>query len=63
MLSILEQSYEDELRVFEENTQGAEALLKVGESPRDASLDVSEHAALTVVMSLILNLDETLTRG
>ncbi len=63
VLSILEQSYEDELRVFEKNTQGAEALLKVGESPRDASLDVSEHAALTVVMSLILNLDETLTRG
>ncbi|MEM7316789.1 MAG: DUF1553 domain-containing protein, partial [Planctomycetota bacterium] len=40
----------------------AEKLLSVGESPRDESLDLAEHAAYTMVCSLILNLDETLCR-
>ncbi|QOJ11704.1 MAG: DUF1553 domain-containing protein [Chthonomonadaceae bacterium] len=41
--------------------QAAQALL-VGESPRDAALDPAEHLAWTMVCSLILNLDETLTQ-
>jgi hypothetical protein len=40
----------------------AAALLNVGESPRDGSLDAVEHAAYTGLCSLILNLDETLTK-
>ena len=40
-----------------------QALLKVGESKRDATLDVSELAAWTIVANLILNLDETITKG
>ena len=34
-----------------------------GESKRDEKIDANEHAALTIVTSMILNLDETLTRG
>jgi len=37
-------------------------LLAVGESPRDEKLDSVEHAAYTGLCSLILNLDEVLTR-
>ena len=40
----------------------AEALLSVGEAPRDASVDAAEHAAMTLVASMILNLDETVTK-
>jgi len=41
----------------------AEALVSVGEAPRDQSLDPSEHAAWTMIANLILNLDETITKG
>jgi len=37
-------------------------LLKVGESPRDESLDPAEHAAWTSLCSLLLNLDEVITK-
>ena len=40
----------------------AAALLSVGESARDESLDVVEHASYTGLCTLILNLDETLTK-
>ncbi len=40
----------------------AKELLKVGEAKRDESLPIAEHAAMTIVANLILNLDETLTR-
>ncbi len=41
----------------------AGALLEVGEIPRDPSLDTAEHAAWTVFGSLLLNLDEAITKG
>ena len=37
-------------------------LVSVGEYPRDESLDLAEHAALSSVCLAILNLDEALTR-
>ncbi|MCB1019213.1 MAG: DUF1553 domain-containing protein, partial [Acidobacteria bacterium] len=37
-------------------------LLSEGESKRDESLDATEHAALTAVASLILNMDEVMTK-
>ena len=40
----------------------AQRLLAVGESPRDEDLDAVEHAAYTGLCSLILNLDEALTK-
>ena len=38
------------------------SYLSQGESPRDEKLDASELAAYTTVASLILNLDETITK-
>ena len=42
--------------------QAALKLLSVGESPRDEKLDAAELAAWTMVASVILNLDETVTK-
>ncbi|MBA3483345.1 MAG: hypothetical protein H0T51_16170, partial [Pirellulales bacterium] len=41
----------------------AAALLAVGESPRDATLDAVVHAAWTNVALVILNLDESVTKN
>ncbi|MCE2882146.1 MAG: PSD1 and planctomycete cytochrome C domain-containing protein [Planctomycetaceae bacterium] len=41
----------------------AERFLSVGEVPRDATLDATEHAALAAVCLAIFNLDEAMTRG
>jgi hypothetical protein len=41
----------------------AKSLLSVGESKRDEKLDAAEEAAWTGVCLLLLNLDETLTKG
>jgi hypothetical protein len=47
---------------YGEGKAEAEKLLKVGESPRDASLEAATHAAWTTVCLLVLNLDEALTK-
>jgi hypothetical protein len=47
---------------FAEHADQARQLLAIGESPRDEALHTAQHAAYTVICSLILNLDETLTR-
>ncbi|MFN3150382.1 DUF1553 domain-containing protein [Bremerella sp.] len=62
-LEILSAAYREELQYYESAPEQAAALLKIGESKRDESIPQAEHAALTIVMSMILNLDETLTRG
>ena len=54
--------YERVLESFQGAPERAEALLAVGESPRDEQLDPIEHATWTVLASTLLNLDETLTR-
>jgi hypothetical protein len=48
---------------FGSDVAAAENLLKVGESPRDPALPADELAAYTVIASVLLNLDETLTKG
>jgi len=50
------------LASFRQDRQGATKLLGVGESPRDKRLDPAELAAWTTVASVILNLDETVTK-
>jgi mono/diheme cytochrome c family protein len=52
----------ERLTAFRRDRPSALKLLSVGESPRDASLDVAELAAWTTVASVILNLDETITK-
>lgn len=42
--------------------EGAEEIVSVGESPRDSTLDSTQHAALSLLASLLLNLDETISK-
>jgi hypothetical protein len=62
-LENLTAAFHEELHVFERTPERANKLLSIGESAPDKSVPAARHAALTIVMSLILNLDETLTRG
>ncbi|MEZ6128255.1 MAG: DUF1553 domain-containing protein [Planctomycetaceae bacterium] len=61
--AVLLEAYHEELERFRTDTEAAQKFLAIGEAKRDESLDVATHAAMTAVASLILNLDETLTRG
>lgn len=56
-------AYRDQLARFRQDEEDATALLGVGDSSRNEQFDVSELAAWTTVASIILNLDETLTKG
>jgi hypothetical protein len=47
---------------YADDPAAAAALLKVGESKRDESLDSADHAAATALCLMILNLDEVLTK-
>lgn len=60
---ILKQAYHDELKLFQADKERATKLISAGESPRDETLDPAIHAAMSIVTSMILNLDEVLTRG
>lgn len=48
---------------FASDPLGVDGLLKVGSSALDATLSKSELASMTVVASMILNLDETITKN
>ena len=59
---ILLGSYRHYLDNFETDRRGALDLVSQGESERDQALDLAELASYTTVASLILNLDETITK-
>jgi hypothetical protein len=60
-LKILKDALDKQRGIFVKDREAATKLLKVGEWPRNPNLDEIDHAALTVVCGLILNLDESLT--
>jgi mono/diheme cytochrome c family protein len=59
---VLLQSWRRLRSQYAADPEGARKLLAAGESPRDEKLDAGEHAAYTGLCSLILNLDEVITR-
>ena len=61
-LASLRALYEDELTEYRRNRAHALRLLAVGDRKRDAALDPAETAALAVVATTLLNLDETVTK-
>ena len=61
-LALLRQAYERQYAFYRNDTDAAKAVLAVGASKNDESLNLTEHAALASVCRLILNLDESLTR-
>jgi 3-oxoacyl-[acyl-carrier-protein] synthase III len=50
------------LAQYRADPASAEKLLAAGESPRDKTIDTAELAAYTTTASVILNLDEVVTR-
>ena len=61
-LRMLERSLADRLAYFTRHPDKARSLLLIGERPNRPGLDPAELAAYTVVASLILNLDESISR-
>lgn len=61
-LDVLLQVYEDQRLVFSEDPVAARKLLSVGESKPRSELEAMDLAAWTTVMSMILNLDETISK-
>ncbi len=61
-LSVLRNVYIQHLASYRKDVKAAEALLSIGESKADAKLNKAEWAAWTMVVSAILNLDETITK-
>src|SRR5258708_27824606 len=55
-------SFQHYLDDFQTHPEAARKLVSAGESPINEKLNVSELAAYTTVASLILNLDETVTK-
>ena len=61
-VKILEQGLNRRLAQYRADPGSAEKLLAAGESPRDKAIDTAELAAYTTAASVILNLDEVITR-
>jgi hypothetical protein len=61
-VEILQRNLGKQLASFARNPQEATRLLSVGEKRNDSSLNVTELAAYAATASLILNLDEVITR-
>jgi hypothetical protein len=60
---VLKEAYEKQLAKFGANQEAARQAITYGESKPMAELNPAELAAYTLVGSLLLNLDETLTRN
>jgi hypothetical protein len=62
-IRIFQTLYDAQFAAYAQNAPAAAKLLGVGESSHDQALDPRELAAWTMVANLILNLDETVTKG
>ena len=62
-IAVLLKAHQLRLAKYQQDPAAAKALLAHGDSPRNESLLEPDLAAWTAVMSLILNLDETITKG
>ncbi len=60
-IKVFEKMYQDELAKYKAEPENAEALLSVGEYPRDSQLDLSKTAALAIVTNVMMNHDEFYT--
>jgi hypothetical protein len=61
-LQVLSEGLQAHLQRYRAEPDAAAELLSAGEAPRDEHLDAAELAAFTAVASVILNLDETVTK-
>jgi hypothetical protein len=61
--AILKNLFERSLAKYRENPTSAAKLTSAGEWPRSTAVDVAELAAWTAIGNVLLNLDETITKG
>ena len=61
-LVALQIALQKQLAIYTDDRNAALAFVEIGNAPRDRTLDLPNHAALTAVCLAILNLDETMTR-
>ena len=61
-LEVLLDALEEQRAIFQGDPKAAHALLDFGEYPSDRKLEPAEHAAYSQVVSLIMNLSETITK-
>ncbi len=62
-LDVLKEIYAAQLARFQADTAAAAKLVAIGESPPPDGVDAAELAAWTAVGNVLLNLDETITKG
>jgi Protein of unknown function (DUF1553) len=62
-MSIMRQLFEEQKTAFEADRAGAEQYLRVGAFRARADMDPAELAAWSTLASMLLNLDEALTKG
>jgi len=61
-VEVLSGVYDRQLAIYQADAGAAESLLGVGESPRNEELNAAEHAAWTCVASMVMNLDEAMSK-
>ncbi len=59
----MEQAWREEFEHYRERREQANLLIHVGASEPPVEVDISSLAAWTVIGSILLNLDETITKG
>ena len=61
-VQLLRKAYDDFHHQLSLDPAAAKELLRCGEAPRNDQIDPDEHATMTLIASVILNLDETVTK-
>ena len=62
-LQIVSTLFDEHLAEFTKNPEAANQLLAIGESARDEMLDSQQLGAWTMIVHLVFNLSETVTKG
>ena len=62
-ISVITQVLNSQMESFNADNEKAKKFLSVGEISRDEKIDLVEHASWSVIAQILLNMDETLTRG
>ena len=62
-MKVLERIYAGQLKNFREDTEAAKKLIQAGDAKPANDLDPGELAAWTAIGNVLLNLDETITKG
>lgn len=60
--AICKSAYDDFLKDYQSHGDEARKLLAFGESPRDEKIDPATHAAMTMLVNQVMNLDEALNK-